>query len=229
VYLEKFYRNVPSQNQCRSALELLRANTAKAHRKLDSESCLSILVSDVLGVDAYKAILLRFLGVFNVLEKQILDWPQWFACGFDFRPRLKVPLLCRDLRFFGLENPSFSLDREMAEIFAPNNFCALLGVLYVTEGSTLGGRVIARHLGENLALTPDRGAAFFHGAGEATRERWREFCELLEVQCVSEEQRENAVRAASLAFEAFARIFPKETGKTPAATKGTLDVLSIQS
>lgn len=57
---------------------------------------------------------------------------------------------------------------------------AALGALYVLEGASLGGRVIARHVADALALTPDTGLAFFCGYGDATGEMWRRFGAALE-------------------------------------------------
>lgn len=53
--------------------------------------------------------------------------------------------------------------------------CAALGILYVFEGATLGGRVVERHVSHRLRVTPDNGIEFFHGYGERTAEMWRLF------------------------------------------------------
>ena len=49
-----------------------------------------------------------------------------------------------------------------------------LGSLYVMEGSALGGQFIAAHVRRHLGIEPEQGAAYFHGAGRGTAERWRE-------------------------------------------------------
>ena len=50
-----------------------------------------------------------------------------------------------------------------------------LGALYVTEGSTLGGRVITQMITKKLAITPDRGFSFFNSYGEETPAMWQKF------------------------------------------------------
>lgn len=51
------------------------------------------------------------------------------------------------------------------------------GTVYVMEGSTLGGRYIARHLEAKLGLRRGDGDAYFQGHGEATGAMWREVLE----------------------------------------------------
>jgi heme oxygenase len=63
----------------------------------------------------------------------------------------------------------------------PDRAEAALGALYVIEGSGLGGRVIARHLAENLGLTPDTGGRFYGGlTADGARARWQRLSEVLE-------------------------------------------------
>jgi heme oxygenase len=52
----------------------------------------------------------------------------------------------------------------------------VLGALYVTEGATLGGQIISRHLEQMLGLSARRGTAFFSSYGLQVGEMWRLFC-----------------------------------------------------
>ena len=54
-----------------------------------------------------------------------------------------------------------------------------MGCLYVMEGSTLGGKFIARQVQEKLGLSPEAGTAFFSGYGNETGARWKTFREAL--------------------------------------------------
>ena len=55
----------------------------------------------------------------------------------------------------------------------------LFGCLYVLEGATLGGQIVARHLQASLGLTPETGASYFSGYGVQTGVQWKAFCALL--------------------------------------------------
>jgi heme oxygenase len=49
----------------------------------------------------------------------------------------------------------------------------LAGCLYVLEGASLGGQIIAKTLRGRLPLTNDHGLSFFVGDGSGTGARWR--------------------------------------------------------
>jgi Heme oxygenase len=62
------------------------------------------------------------------------------------------------------------------------DFSSYLGYLYVKQGSTLGGQVLSRRLGNTLGLSPERGLRFFSSFGENTRQNWLYFLRYLEEQ-----------------------------------------------
>ena len=66
-----------------------------------------------------------------------------------------------------------------ARIPRPTSPAAALGCLYVAEGATLGGRLVARHVEHRLGFGPGSGASFFHGYGLDAGPRWRTFCSAL--------------------------------------------------
>ena len=77
----------------------------------------------------------------------------------------------------------------------------ILGAMYVLEGSTLGGRYIASHVGNVLGLVPGRGDRFFRGYEERTIPMWREFQQVL--LAVPEEQGDAVIEAAKGMFGIF--------------------------
>ena len=76
-----------------------------------------------------------------------------------------------------------------------------LGAMYVMEGSTLGGRFLARHVEGVLGLEPGRGDAYFQGHGESTGALWREVT--ARIAGVPEELSSTLVEAARRTFRAF--------------------------
>lgn len=87
-----------------------------------------------------------------------------------FDPRRKLHLLEEDLRTLGAkphQGPSAMAFATQAEA---------LGSLYVLEGSTLGGQLIARHVRSSLGFEP----AYHGGYGARTGEMWRSFRQRLE-------------------------------------------------
>ena len=76
-----------------------------------------------------------------------------------------------------------------------------LGRMYVMEGSTLGGQLLARHVEEHLGLTPGHGNSYFRGYGEHTGERWREFKAVL--QSLQEVEADTVIASAKNMFQLF--------------------------
>lgn len=189
-----------------SLLQALRRETESLHRSLEKSDRLRSLLSPELTRNEYGEILIRFHALYEILESDVLDRREWQEAGFDFVPRLKLPLLRRDLDFLGMnEDARCGLpDRNVS--FRCGDFPSLLGTLYVTEGSTLGGQIIARHLTQNLDIGPASGASFFHGYGSDTGRRWREFCALLGTYSKRISDPQRVVGAACHAFATFEEI-----------------------
>lgn len=149
-------------------LQTLKAATSTSHARV--ESALPSL--NALGDRApYFACLEALHGFYAAWEPEVwrvLAAEESSLCADE---RRKLPALCRDLARLRAE-----LGVELIDRVAPTPVIATggaaLGVLYVFEGATLGGRVVERHVSHRLCLTADDGIAFFHGYGERTGEMW---------------------------------------------------------
>jgi heme oxygenase len=75
----------------------------------------------------------------------------------------------------------------------------LLGAMYVLEGSTLGGQVLARQ----LAKAGSDLRRYFMGYGDQTGPRWKAFCQLL-AQATTPTNEEEIVRSAIQTFQDLA-------------------------
>ncbi len=74
-----------------------------------------------------------------------------------------------------------------------------LGVLYVLEGSTLGGQIITKMLSKQLKTATDKGFSFYNPYGDATGEHWKTFRAQLD-QVRSEQENEEVINAANETF-----------------------------
>lgn len=79
----------------------------------------------------------------------------------------------RDLNYFGM---GFEQRAPGNDVFLENlnDLNYREGVMYVIEGSALGGQVVSRHLRDKLGITPDQGGEFFFGDGPGTFARWKD-------------------------------------------------------
>lgn len=150
-------------------LERLRSETRIAHEALESRL-------DILSPDLTLARYLRMLERFHGF------WRRWQPAMTGMTAI--APLMTGRTRLDSLEADLAALGRTPSQISALPMIPSLpaidgaggaLGSLYVMEGSTLGGQLVARHLDRLLGLAPDSGARYFAGYGAETGARWREF------------------------------------------------------
>lgn len=155
-----------NEQQAASLHARLRAETAPAHRQL--ERSLDLL-SPPLESGRLVALLIRFHGFHRTWEATLA---REFSAPFVPAPR-RV-LIEQDLQVLGLDAESIGAIPGCAEAISLGiGLDNALGSVYVLEGSTLGGRVIAHHL-SRAAWWPATGLRYFDPYGEATASRWRE-------------------------------------------------------
>lgn len=164
------------------------------------------LGSDSLSLPVYRRTL-------EVLYPVVSSWEQWSAANAPARflsllaARKRSPMLAADLRELGgVSGEPLSLRWD--EVTGQHNLAAgseaeagFLGALYVMEGSTLGGRFIAKHVEAVLGLEPGRGDAYFRGHGESTGSMWKQVME--HISQVDEEFAPVTTAAARRTFITF--------------------------
>jgi heme oxygenase len=179
-------------------LDLLRAQTRAAHER--AEEALP-LMDPALGLARYREILAAFWGFHAALEPRLRAVAGLGALGLDVGRR-KLPLLDADLRALGEDPARLPVAREVPRV---DDLPSALGVMYVLEGATLGGRVISRHLA-SLGIGPETGGAFFAGYGDATGEMWKAFAAAIGGYAEAHpESTEAMVRAADETFTLLER------------------------
>jgi heme oxygenase len=147
-------------------LARLRDGTRDLH--VAAESTMSYLDSTV-DETGYRTFLERWYGFHVVLEPRLSAWHRREAV-LDWDRRRKLPLLEADLGVLGVDRPArLGLPRCRCVTAVPTTAEAL-GVLYVVEGSTLGGRVLRDRLRD--APLPPGCFRFLSSYGAQTGRRW---------------------------------------------------------
>lgn len=154
-------------------LRALRDRTRAEHDAIDASLG---LMSEALTREEYSRVVARFCGFWNPLEAALLETLDLAAVVPDLQRRVKAPLLEHDLQMLHVEMVDVATRARLPRL---DTVAAALGVLYVLEGASLGGRVIERHVQHVLGINRDNGARFFHGYGEETPLMWRTFQEVL--------------------------------------------------
>ena len=127
----------------------------------------------------YAAILRMFYGYFSPLEGLVQQYitPEILP---DIAERRKAAAILQDLSTLGYSVRGIPVCQQLPEM---KTTAHAFGVLYVLEGSTLGGKMIAKMLLKNEAFPLSRHAiSFFSGYKEETGQKWKSFLDVLNRQ-----------------------------------------------
>ena len=149
----------------RRILKRLKDETAAAHRRVDT-----LIDLPRLGSDRYRRVIGGMCEAHRVVERELAPHGDTLArVGYDARARLQLTWLETDLAALGIR---ISHDFEPGA-YRLGDAAAAFGAVYVTEGATLGGQIIARHVMPRLSLSASNGCRYFTGYGTTTGEHWR--------------------------------------------------------
>lgn len=179
-------------------LDALRRATRAAHDRLEARLPFA---PPGPSRSAYRRVLEAFLGFYEPLEARLGGLASAFA-PLEWTPRRKSHLLCSDLLDLGASPEALARIPRCCALPPMPGGPEALGVLYVIEGATLGGRVISRRL-RVAEITPDLGGRFFHGYGAQTGHMWTELVDRLRMGGRDSDERGRTVAAAVASFEAF--------------------------
>lgn len=174
----------------------LRTETRTWHERI--EGAVPLLDAE-LDRPRYRRYLEALAGYYRPVEAMLLTVEGWASIGIDLDRRRKVPWIERDLQALGAA-PLVPLAVVLPRV---STLARAAGCLYVLEGSTLGSRVVGRHLEASIGVRPDLGAAFFHGYGDATGAMWEAFVQALDALAAAGADEREVIDAARETFETF--------------------------
>lgn len=175
--------------QSLTLLEQLRLRTRDEHASI--EKCIPVFDND-FSLDDYHHLLRALLAFYQPYEEGLQGLNHLLPKELELGSRLKTQRLIEDLGepiqpvAIGLTLPSIERVSEA------------LGALYVTEGSTLGGQVIFRHIRKRFGNAAG-GLHFFGSYGEKTGEMWMKFKVTAETY-VPPHEYERAIHSAKSTF-----------------------------
>lgn len=149
-------------------LDEIKTQTSRIHKRVEAD--LDIL-SDTFTLDDYRLLLGRFLGFVRPWEARIRR-----CLGAEsglFEERRKAVRLEQDLRSLGLREEAIEGVALCSDLPRIESVESALGSMYVFEGATLGGQVIARRLRSRFGL--EAGSSFFNSYGDEVGPMWKAF------------------------------------------------------
>ncbi|WP_201836331.1 biliverdin-producing heme oxygenase [Microvirga zambiensis] len=175
-------------------LERLKIETRPAHDRIEAAIDLDRRIA---SRDAYRDLLSRFYGFHRAWESDAADVARDHSF---FRSRCKTQLLEKDLAALGLEPEEIEALPQCSPLMPLPAPEAVLGSMYVVEGSTLGGAIIAREVERKLGLTAETGCAYFRSYGRETAAMWKSFGAVL-LEASSPEADDLIVASAQKTFD----------------------------
>lgn len=178
--------------------DLLRMETRNEHTAIEA---VMPFAQPNFDRRAYRRLLEKFLAFYRPLEERIQAHQELRERGFDYSTRAKTPYLEMDLRALGVD-PATVPSAPAEALPVINAYDRLLGCLYVIEGSTLGGQLLKKNLGEKLGLAPHE-ISFYGSYGAVVGQKWAEFLEFLNSQEVDSAANERALLGARETFRSL--------------------------
>lgn len=184
-------------------VERLREETWDEHERTERAVERRFFGSGEVGRAEYAELLAAFLGLYRPLEQQLAPAARRHLPSFPF-PRRRNRLE-RDLRTLGLSDraiqavPTLGQDRLPALRDRP----AVLGCLYVVEGSQLGHRVLWKRLRPALDAPATEADAFLGVPPERVRTRWEQCQKVFDQQLSTDGAVSAAVTTARATFRAY--------------------------
>lgn len=168
----------------------LREGTRTCHKGLEQRLP---FFSEGFDLPAYRCLIEAYHGFHAPLDAALT--------GYQGAERRKAPALVKDLRALNLARHDIDALPLCPTLPRIDSEACALGVMYVLEGSTLGGQVLKRAMAERLGIDADSGAAFLDVYGPETGANWRAFLQRLAEASVSTQAQ--SVDAAIATFECF--------------------------
>jgi len=164
--------------------EYLKQNTAEYHDAAEKLFNSEKIFNKTFTLEDYRKIIhTNYLMLLHSENKIFSSLSDKFNEKLQLNKRKKLPLIEKDLSGLALDNqkPSFNLEFE--------NEHEALGAMYVIEGSTLGGNVIAKQLSKTEGF--DQVTFNFFGCyQENTGSMWKNFKEILDSEVKEENYNE---------------------------------------
>ncbi len=198
----------------------LRAATAEHHEALHVHPFLFGLTDGSLSLSHYAEILVRFLAVHRVVDGRVTGPWAGVMAGLGLPLVSRCPMIERDLKDLagagagagGLALPppvcpTSDLEDDMPRA---DNAASAAGILYVMEGSRLGGQVLARGMRQGLPEPLREAVRFFGSADLDVGLRWQQVAAALGNLDRTPAARRTMVQAAVGTFAALKLWFDRE-------------------
>jgi heme oxygenase len=195
-----------------SLTQQIRNALRETHDRIEQLPLTTAMVKGQLSRADYVRLLSQLLAVHAALEPELERRPE--LAGI-YRPEMaRAGLLRADLRAFGADEPDAPLSETVALVelvrqWATETPRALVGCLYVFEGSRMGSMILAKRLAEGFGLpsTPGHGLDYHLDRAHERPKLWQQFKAAVDGLELSETQRGEILAAATATMDAVYTVY----------------------
>ncbi len=154
----------------------LKVLTKPFHDSLEATPLAISLASGNITKDKYISFLKDLYYLHKEVESKMCLMPEWSSYKLDPHQHTRADLLLADLAAFGVHVEDITSNITLIDEYS---FAKIIGMLYVLEGSTMGGRVLSQRLlhvrgNDDLPVT-----RYYNAYADETMQRWGEYCSFL--------------------------------------------------
>ncbi|PBJ15999.1 biliverdin-producing heme oxygenase [Flavobacterium sp. ACN6] len=189
--------NTNSTTVASGFLNDLKTKTAASHKKLEELPVSMSIMSPDMKIEEYAKYLNLMHDVHADTEENV--FPLFSGLLEDLEKRRKKQLIEADLSFLNYEVTNSEKVFKTENISIP----FALGILYVVEGSTLGGRFILKNVSRVPQLSTDKGVSYFNGYGDRTGSFWKSFLNFLAAYEQQHNCGDTIIEGAVFAFDSI--------------------------
>lgn len=153
-------------------LERLRHATAQAHQDLENLPLSASIINPEVTNTQYATYLQLMHDVVYDTEQNV--FPLLENIVPDLEARRKDHYITADLQQLNHKSNT-SGNKPVTQELENISPAFALGIMYVVEGSSLGGRVILKNINAVLGHDAEKGASYFSGYGGQTGSHWKGF------------------------------------------------------
>ncbi|MDD2791008.1 MAG: biliverdin-producing heme oxygenase [Sulfurimonas sp.] len=165
-----------SDTQNTSLRTRLKILTKPFHDSLEATPLAIVLASGEISREQYISYLKALYILHKRVEPAICAMPEWENYLLDPHLHMRLDLLIADLEALGIFTESLTPNKILN---TEDSFAKAIGMLYVLEGSTMGGKLLSQRLThikgkENFPVNN-----YFNAYEHQTIKRWGEYCNFL--------------------------------------------------
>jgi heme oxygenase len=181
---------------------LLKEATASAHIRIEN---LNPLSCEKPSIENYIKFITLTYQIIEPIEEQLKNNKKLGLILIDFNSRMRTASLISDLKKLKVDISKIPKNINLPEI---NSLSQAFGVLYVLEGSTLGGMVLCKKLSAIHGDKLEGAMNYLIGRGNLAFKMWKDFLIILNEYSKNNDAENNIIaHSACETFQCFETLF----------------------